>query len=284
MLQATLKDAVYAEGVGAHSGDFCDITIMPASEDFGVIFVRGDLDEDCYVKANYANIEETPLCTRLSNKTNFSVSTVEHLLAALYGIGVSNAFVQSNGGEIPMLDGSSIQFVEKVLNVGVKEQSSRRKILKITETVRVEEDSSWVSLSPAESFSINIECDYTKHGLMTSPLSFNFATGDFVKEIAPARTFGFFADAEFLRKNNLARGVSLENALVFGEHGYLINDKKLRFHDEAMRHKILDVIGDLSLSGCLIQGRFDGFRPSHRINHLLLRAVFKSFDNYTFNQ
>jgi UDP-3-O-[3-hydroxymyristoyl] N-acetylglucosamine deacetylase len=271
-----LESAVSFDGVGAHGGTFCRALVSPASEDSGITFLVGN-DE---ISADFRNAFETMSCSKLSSPRGASVSTIEHLVAALYGVGITNAAVEVEGGEIPILDGSSLPFVEAFLSAGLKKQTKKLRILKVLKTVKIHDDEKWSSLSPANSFSINVECNYSAKGLKTRPVSFDFSKEDFIKQIAPARTFGFFSDVEFLRKNNLALGSSLENSVVFDENGQPLNDGGLRFDDEPIRHKILDIIGDLSLAGCEIKARFDAFYPTHATNNRILRALFENDDNY----
>lgn len=268
------------KGRGVHSGDFCSVSVFPAEENHGLLFVRSDIEENSSIEASYKNISETAMCTRLSNSHGIAINTVEHILAALVGMGVTNAVIKVSGEEIPILDGSADPFVREILAVGVKKQSQKRKILKILKYLRVEDGDRWSSLSSNDHFSIHICCDFKKNGLKTEAASFDYAKNNFSEEIAPARTFGFFAEAEFLRKNNLARGATLENTVVFDENGLPMNESDLRFADEPMRHKILDIIGDLSLSGYQILGKFESFCPSHKMNHQILATLFQNPDNY----
>ncbi|MDR1375520.1 MAG: UDP-3-O-acyl-N-acetylglucosamine deacetylase [Holosporaceae bacterium] len=280
MFQATLGAPFFVEGCGVHSGNPCSVSAFPASEDHGLIFVRQDLGENNIIEASYKNIYEIAMCTKLSNAHGLAVSTVEHLLAAFAGFGIANAILKVSGEEIPILDGSAAPFAHSILSTGIKKQPSKRKVLKVLKYLQVEDDFRWVSLSPDDNFSVHISCDFKKNGLETRPASFDFSKDDFAKEIAPARTFGFLADVEFLRKNNLARGATLENTVVFDEKGLPLNADKLRFPDEPMRHKILDIIGDLSLSGYQILGKFEGFCPSHKMNHQILETLFENPNNF----
>ncbi|MDR1551759.1 MAG: UDP-3-O-acyl-N-acetylglucosamine deacetylase [Holosporaceae bacterium] len=279
MFQSTLKSEVFLEGVGVHSGMPCSIFVHPAPMDAGITFRRDEYN----VEARFDNVIETTLCTTLSLGPN-RVSTVEHLLAALHGLGVTNAIIETKDDEIPILDGSALPFVENFLSFGIEKQTRSAKILRVLDIVKVQEAEKWVSLSPADSFasglSISIECDFSAKGLYTEPAFFNFATGDFAREIAPARSFGFLADVEYLKKNNLARGASLESSLVFDNKGISINESGLRLPNEAVRHKLLDIIGDLSLAQCHIIGQFDGFCPNHCMNNMLLRKLFEKSSNF----
>ncbi|MDR3179941.1 MAG: UDP-3-O-acyl-N-acetylglucosamine deacetylase [Holosporaceae bacterium] len=273
MLQKTIASPVSLEGIGVHSGKMCRIKILPAPEDYGIIFARTDLTENNIIPADYKNVSSTTLCTRLSNEFGASISVVEHLCAALYGLGISNAVVNVEGDEIPILDGSSEIFVREIMSVGLKNQSKARKILKIEKTVRVENGEKWSSLSAADHLEINLSCDFTKKSLKTAPFSYVFLQDSFAKEIAPARTFGFWEDLKYIRENNLANGASLENTVVFDSQGRALNEGHLRFENEPIRHKILDIIGDLSLSQYLIIGRYDGFCSGHELNNMLLKKT-----------
>lgn len=276
MHQATLKSEISIGGVGVHSGSSCSISVFPAPEDYGIVYVRKDVEQSkSIIIANYKNVSSTTMCTRLSNQFGVGISVVEHLSAAFYALGITNAIVKADGEEIPLLDGSAMPFVKAILSVGIQTQSKEKKILKITKTIKVGDDKKWAALSPSDSFIINIECDFLAKGLRTSPFSYDSSIDNFEHDISAARTFGFFSDVEYLRKNNLAIGASLENTIVFDDSGIPINKNGLRYSNEPVRHKILDIIGDLSMAQCDIVGRYDGFCPGHQINNLLLIELFK---------
>jgi len=276
MHQATLKSEVSISGIGVHSGNPCSISIFPAPEDYGIVYIRKDVDQSRnLIAANYKNVSETTMCTKLSNKFEVSISTVEHLSAAFYSLGITNAIVKADSEEIPIMDGSAFPFVKAISSAGIQMQSKEKKILHITRTIKIGDDKKWAALSPSDSFIINLECDFLAKGLRTDPFSYNASIDNFEQDIAAARSFGFFSDAEYLRKNNLALGASLENAVVFGDHGVPMNKNGLRYFNEPIRHKILDIIGDLSLAQHEIVGRYDGFCPGHHLNNLLLIELFK---------
>lgn len=279
MYQATLRSEISINGVGVHSGNPCGISIFPAPEDYGVVYIRKDIDQSKnLIVANYKNVSETNMCTKVSNQFNIGVSVIEHLSAAFYSLGITNAIVKTNGEEIPLLDGSALPFVKAISSAGIQKQSKEKKTLKITKTIKVGDDKRWAALSPSDSFIINIECDYLSKGLRTAPFSYNASIDNFEQDIAAARTFGFFSDADYLRKNNLALGASLENTIVFDDNGIPINKNGLRYSNEPIRHKILDVIGDLSLSQYEIIGRYDGFCPGHQLNNQLLVELFRDYN------
>ncbi|MDR0580674.1 MAG: UDP-3-O-acyl-N-acetylglucosamine deacetylase [Holosporaceae bacterium] len=279
MYQSTLKSTVSFEGIGIHGGDRCCISVSPASKDAGIVILKGKGSID----AAYGNVFATTLSTRLIGTHGSCIATVEHLLAALYGLGITNAIITTESDEIPILDGSARQFVSAFLSAGIMMQQKKFRTLRVLKTVKVQDGKKWTSLSPSDSFSINIECDFNAKGLETSPYSFDFSS-DFVSEIAPARTFGFLSDVEFLRKNNLALGASSENTIIFGDNGRLLNKAGFRLFQEPVRHKVLDIIGDLSLAKCAIMGRFDSFCPSHKMNNMILRALFEKSDNYELTE
>ncbi|GHU14002.1 UDP-3-O-acyl-N-acetylglucosamine deacetylase [Alphaproteobacteria bacterium] len=281
MIQKTIASPISIEGIGAHSGRKSRVNILPAPEDQGIIFVRTDVGEDNSISSDFANVSETTLCTRLSNKSGVSVSMVEHVSAALYGFQISNATIEVDGEEIPILDGSSAVFVKEITSVGIVAQSKKRKCLRILKNVKIGDEGRWSSLSPADRLVLNLSCDFSKKGLKTTPFSYDFSKGNFETEIAPARTFGFFDDVEYLRKNKLALGSSLENTVVFDAKGNAMNDDGLRFDNEPIRHKMLDIIGDLSLSGHMIIGQYDGVCSGHTLNNMLLHALFSSPQSYT---
>ncbi|MDR0555500.1 MAG: UDP-3-O-acyl-N-acetylglucosamine deacetylase [Holosporaceae bacterium] len=276
LLQCTLKSKISLDGIGVHSGASCDVSVFPAPESTGIVF-RSDGYEGA---ARFDRVSGTTLCTVLSLESGYKVSTVEHLMAAFGGLGITNAIAEVHNSEVPILDGSALPFVDAFLSAGLEQQSQCVKMLKILEVVRVQEEGKWVSLSPADSFSLNIVCDFTPQGLKTDPAFFDFSKNDFSLEIAPARSFGFFVDIEYLRKNNFALGASLDNCVVFDDCGTPLNDGDLRLHNEPVCHKLLDAIGDLSLAQYRILGRFDGVCPGHRLNNALLRKVFEKSSNY----
>lgn len=282
MKQFTIKSPITLEGIGVHSGKSCKIVIEPAPCNSKIIYIRAPYnDEKSIVVADYKNVSDTTMCTRITNEFGVTVSVIEHISAAFCGLGVTNAIVKlKNGDEIPFLDGSSLPFVEAIKAVGVQEQSEERRKIRILQKIKVGDTKKWASLSPFEHFIGNVQCDFSARGLKTEPFKYDSATDNFEKDIAGARTFGFFSDVEYLRKNNLAIGASLENTVVFRDDGYVMNTEGLRYGDEPVRHKLLDAIGDLSLSQCEIIGKYDALCPGHNINNLLLRELFKDKKNY----
>ena len=276
MFQSTLKDSVVFEGIGVHSGEPCRAKICPAEKDTGIIFVNTKTQKQ--VRANYKNVANSAMCTKLVG--DITVATVEHVSSALYGLNITNAIIEVDNDEMPILDGSALEFVKKITEVGIEPQMAPRKALRITKMVRLDDGEKWITLSPAESLSIKVNCDYSLKGLKTEPLKFDFAEGDYATEIAFARTFGFFEDAEFLKKNKLALGASLDNSVVFDKTGKPMNKEGLRAVNEPIRHKILDAIGDLAMSEYQIIGKYEAYCPSHKLHNLILRMLFSDARNY----
>ncbi len=271
-------------GVGVHRGQECSTTIKPASEDTGIIFFKSDVSNEGAkeekIIASYKNVKNATMCTQISNENGASLKTIEHLMAALYGMKISNAVVEVRGEEIPILDGSSLMFVEKIKEVGIQKQSKPRKILKVLKKIKVTDGDKFEEIEPFDDFEINAKCDFEAKGLKTDPVIFNFSKNDFATEIAAARTFGFVSEVEYIKKHNLAQGASLKNTVVYNDKGIPLNDEGLRFENESAKHKVLDIIGDLSLSQYWIQGRMNCFCPSHKLNNILLRMLFASTENY----
>ncbi len=278
MLQATLKEPFTLKGLGVHSGKECSVTVYPTEEDKGIIFKLKN--SQSIIRGNFANVSDTRMCTQISNTEGQSLKTIEHLVATLYGLKISNAFIEVEGEEIPILDGSAKPFASEINKVGVELQSKNRKIIKIIKKVKVTDNEKYEELSSGNSFTFNIKCDFVKKGLLTSEINFDLNKDNFYENIAPARTFGFISDVEILRKNNLALGASLENTVVYDNYGKPMNAEGLRFENESVKHKLLDVIGDLSLSGYWIQGHFSAFCPSHKLNNILLKLLFSNPENY----
>lgn len=271
------------EGIGVHSGKTCKISINPAPCDSGISHVRDGVK----IAANYANVSDTNMCTRITDASSgVTVSLIEHISAAFYGLGISNAVVQLlEGDEIPFMDGSAIAFVQALEEAGIDEQSKERKKLRIKREVKVGDAKRWALLCPPQddkqdSLTMRAECDFSEKGLSTIPFSYDFSSDNFRDAIAPARTFGFFSDVEYLRKNHLALGSSMDNTLVFGEGGKVINPEGMRCESEPVVHKVLDAIGDLSLSGYEVVGFYNSFCPGHGLNNALLRELFKDSENY----
>lgn len=279
MKQRTLKHAIKAKGIGVHSASKGCITLRPAPVDTGIVFRRVDLNSSSTeIRALTENIGETTLSSCLI-KDDVRVATIEHLMAAFYGLRIDNAYVDIDVSEVPIMDGSSEPFTFLIKSAGIKEQEAERKFLKVKKEVGVIHGDKWAKISPHNGFKISVTIDYNHPVLRTCPqmISVDFAQISFVKGISRARTFGMLSDYEYLRTNNLALGSSLDNAVVIDDFK-IINEEGLRYKDEFIRHKILDAIGDLYLVGYSIVGEFSAYKPGHHINNLVLRKLLADKD------
>lgn len=281
--QRTLKGAVSCTGVALHSGLDAALNLKPAEADSGVVFHRTDVDAaDSVVPATWDRVVDTRLCTAIGNDDGVSVSTIEHLMAALAGCGIDNVTVELDGPEVPIMDGSSEPFVSLIESAGVVELTAARRVIRVLKTVNVEAGGSQAVIAPADRPGLDVEIDFDSSVVASQTLSVGLVNGAFCKELARARTFGFLHEVEQMRAAGLAKGGSLENAVVVSKDGVL-NDGGLRFDDEFVRHKMLDAVGDLYLAGGYIIGQFSGVRSGHAINNALLRALFADDDAWTFD-
>ena len=279
--QRTLKNVVRATGVGLHSGDTVYLTLRPAPENHGIQFKRVDLDPPVLIRANADSVSQTTLSTCLSSPDGVQVSTVEHLLSALSGMGIDNALVECNVPELPIMDGSASPFVFLIQSAGVREQTAPREYIRITHIVEVEHEGKVARLEPFNGFRISFAIDFdhpvVDQGECKTVVDIDEAS--FVREVSRARTFGFMRDLDYLKANNLARGGSMANAIVVGEDR-ILNDDGLRQNDEFVKHKVLDALGDLYLAGRPIIGHYSGNRSGHALNNKLLRQLFLDPTNY----
>ncbi|REL31909.1 UDP-3-O-acyl-N-acetylglucosamine deacetylase [Thalassotalea euphylliae] len=277
--QRTLKDSVSAVGVGLHKGEKVKVTLRPAPANTGIVFRRVDLEPVVDIKATPEAVGETTLCTCLVNEDGVKISTVEHLLSAIAGLGIDNLVIDVDSPEIPIMDGSALPFVYLIQSVGVEELNAAKRFLRIKKPIRVEEDDKWAELLPYNGFKVDFAIDF-EHPVISKTgqsMTMDLTSSSFIKEISRARTFGFMKDIEFLRSHNLALGGSLENAIVLDEYR-MLNSDELRYDDEFVKHKILDAIGDLYMGGVSILGELRAFKSGHAVNNILLREVFKQTD------
>ena len=280
-LQQTLSKSIIIKGHGLHSGINVSMKLIPAKENFGIKFYRTDLTKNNEVEAIWSNVSNTQLSTTISNNFGTSVSTIEHLMSALSGLHIDNLRIEINGPEVPIMDGSSKDFVNLIEKIPLKILSKKRKIIKINKNIKISDNNSYVELKPNKHFSIDFEIDFPSKIISKQSCYLQLINGNYKSDIASARTFGFEKDVDNLRSNGLALGGSLENAVVVGENK-ILNKEGLRFKDEFVRHKILDSIGDLYLAGAPIQGYFYGNKSGHYLNNLLLRSLFSDKDNYEY--
>jgi UDP-3-O-[3-hydroxymyristoyl] N-acetylglucosamine deacetylase len=284
--QRTLRNVIRATGVGLHTGEKIDLTLRPAAPDTGIVFRRVDLTPPVEIKATPCNVGDTRLSTTLT-QGNVRISTVEHLLSALAGLGIDNAYVEVNAAEVPIMDGSAGPFVFLIQSAGVEEQSRPKRFIRIKRRVAVEEAGKYAIFEPHDGFKVEFSIDFDHPAFASRAQSamVDFSTTSFVKEVSRARTFGFLRDIEALRQQNLALGGSLDNAVVVDDYRVL-NDEGLRYEDEFVRHKILDAIGDLYLLGHSLIGSFRGHKSGHALNNRLLRALVadtEAWEEVTFD-
>lgn len=278
--QRTLKNVIRATGVGLHTGKKVFLTLRPAPVNSGINFRRVDLDPAIEIPANPEFVGDTSLSTTLV-KDNVRISTVEHLLSALAGFGIDNAYIDLSADEVPIMDGSAGPFVFLIQSAGVEEQNTAKKFLKIKQKVRVEHEGKWAMFEPFDGFKVGftIEFDHPVFNDKNCQAEIDFSTTSFVKEVSRARTFGFMRDVELLRENNLALGGSLDNAVVVDDYR-ILNEDGLRYEDECVKHKILDAIGDLYLLGHSLIGSFTGFKSGHALNNALLRELMANEESW----
>jgi UDP-3-O-[3-hydroxymyristoyl] N-acetylglucosamine deacetylase len=271
--QRTLKNVIRATGIGLHTGKKVYLTLRPAAPDTGIVFRRVDLEPAVEIKAVCKNVGETTLSTTLC-AGEVKISTVEHLLSAMAGLGVDNAYIDLNAPEVPIMDGSAGPFVFLLQSAGIVEQNKLKKFIRIKKPVVVEENGKWARFDPFNGFKVGftIEFDHPVFESSKQSAEIDFSSTSFLREVSRARTFGFIRDVERLREQNLVLGGSLDNAVVVDDYRVL-NEDGLRYKDEFVKHKILDAIGDLYLLGHSLIGAFTGYKAGHALNNMLLRKL-----------
>ena len=279
--QQTIAEPVSINGIGLHSGVDVTMKLYPAEADYGIKFVRKDLNKNNIIEAIWSNVTNTKLSTTISNQNGASVSTIEHLMSALSGLHIDNIKIEIDGPEVPIMDGSSIKFVDLFDHTSTQILNKKRKILKVKKSIKVESNDASVELKPNNQFSIDFEIDFPSKIVSKQSCQLQLINGNYKTDIAAARTFGFEKDVNYLRSNGLALGGSLDNAVVVGENE-ILNKEGLRYTDEFVRHKILDSIGDLYLAGSPIIGYFYGNKSGHYLNNQLLRKLFSDESNYEY--
>ena len=274
--QRTLKNIIRATGVGLHSGEKVYLTLKPAPVDTGIIFCRTDLDPVVEIPARAENVGQTTLCTSLQ-KDGTRVDTVEHLLSALAGLGIDNAYVEVSAHEVPIMDGSAGPFVFLVQSAGIQEQEAPKKFIRIKEEVTVFDGDKTATFKPYDGFKVSftIFFDHPVFKGRSQTAAIDFSSTSFVKEVSRARTFGFMRDVEYLRSQNLALGGSVDNVIVVDDYR-ILNEDGLRYHDEFVKHKMLDAIGDLYLLGNSLIGEFVGHKSGHELNNKLVRHLLEN--------
>lgn len=271
--QRTLKTLVRTTGVGLHTGCKVEMTLRPARAGTGIVFRRLDVEPPVELRVSPELVTDTRLCSAIE-RDGVKIATVEHLMSALAGLGVDNVYVDLTGPEVPILDGSAAPFVFLIQSAGLEEQAAPRRHILVKRTVRVEEGDKWAQFSPHEGYRLSFRIDFEHPVLQRSgqEITIDLAEQSYVKEVSRARTFGFMRDVEQLRSTGLARGGTLDNAVVMDEYRVL-NEGGLRYADEFVKHKVLDAVGDLYMTGHPVIGAFIAYKSGHSLNNRLLRAL-----------
>ena len=271
--QRTLSNVIRATGVGLHTGEKVFLTLKPAPVDTGIVFYRIDLETPVEIKATPESVTETVMSTTIESN-GVKISTVEHLMSAFAGMGVDNAYVELSTHEVPIMDGSAAPFIFLLQSAGIAEQNKPKKFIRIKKPIEVRDGDKWVRLEPFDGFKVTFTIDFD-HPIFKNSVqnaTVDFSTTSFIKEVSRARTFGFMDDLETLRKAGLARGGSIDNAIVMDSFN-ILNDDGLRYKDEFVKHKILDAVGDLYLLGHSLVGAFSAHKSGHALNNQILRLL-----------
>ena len=280
--QTTIKKKISTSGIGLHKGDIINLTLKPSKPNSGITFIRTDIEGDLAkrsILANYKNVSDTNMCTTIKNETDCKVSTIEHLMAALSGSGVDNIDIEVNGPEVPIMDGSSKQFIDLIENSGLVKLSKKRKFLKITKKIEIIDGDKKCSLSPHKNMKFFASIDFSDKVIGKQEASINLEKFSFKDNVSKARTFGFMKDVEALRMSGLGLGGSLDNCVII-DNNEVINAEGLRLENEFVVHKLLDAVGDIFTSGYRIQGEYKGYLCGHHMNNLLLRELFNNEDSF----
>lgn len=282
--QRTLKTAISCRGVGLHSGGKITMTLRPGEADSGILFRRTDIKgKGATIAAHWASVSDTRMNTCISNEQGVNVRTIEHLMSALAGMGIDNAVIDINGEEVPVMDGSAAPFLFLIECAGIVEQDAPRRAIRVLKPVTVTDGNKSASLVPSDGFSLDFEIDFATPAIARQECFVTMRNGAFKSEISRARTFGFEQEVAMLRSAGLARGGSLDNAVVIGADNKVLNEDGLRYEDEFVRHKILDAVGDLYLAGGPLMAHFHGVRSGHALNNQLLRALFADSSAWTYS-
>lgn len=276
--QQTINTPISCGGIGLHTGKRANLTLKPAESDYGIRFVRVDLPGMPVIEAKNSQVVDTRLATSLG-LNGYRVYTVEHLLSALAGMGIDNASIEIDSSEVPIMDGSAAHFTSLLQGAGLKAQKNRKKFIKINRPVTAQEGDKYIRLLPDDEFKVSYTIEFDHPLLQNQFYTLVVKNKTFLEEISRARTFGFLKDVETLKQNGFAKGGSLENAVVIDNQGVL-NEEGLRYKDEFVRHKILDLIGDLSLVGKPILGHIIAYKSGHTLNFALIKKLLSEKENY----
>lgn len=280
--QKTIKNNIKFQGKGLHSGKNIKVELLPAPPNTGIIFKRTDISPSIEIPANYINVQNTMLATSIV-KNGVEVKTIEHFFAALFAFNINNLYININGPEMPILDGSAEPFIHILKIAGVKDLKTKKNKIKVLKKIIVEENDKWASFEPYNGFEIEFEINYNSSFINKTPQKaiYNEQKNCFISDFSMARTFGFFNEIENLKKQNFILGGDLKNAILVNEDK-IENEEGLRIEDEFVKHKILDVIGDLYLLNYKIEGRYKGFKSGHSLNNKLLRKLMEDKENFSF--
>ena len=277
--QTTLQNKVIFSGVGIHNGRAVTMSVEPANPNTGIVFERIDIKYNNTIKAIINNTETSKLCSKITNAYGVSVSTIEHLMAAFNGLNIDNALIKLDSSELPALDGSSEEYTNKINKIGIKTQKENRSFLKILNKISIYENDRYISVTPADEFSIDVEINYPNTIIGSDKLIYVHNKTNFIKNISKARTFAFAEDIQKMRATGLAIGGSLNNAIVVDKYK-IVNSTGLRINNEFIKHKTLDCLGDFYLLGMPIIGKVTCFAPGHKINQNFIKEILKKKTNY----
>ena len=279
-MQTTVSKPIIFEGIGLHKGLWSKLVVLPASIDSGICFKRVDVKAgNKFIPANLDNVVKSELCTKVANSDGISVSTIEHLMAALAGCGINNALLEIDGPEVPILDGSALAFVKEILKTGIKLQQHPLKAVRILKTVKYKQDLAWAKFEPSANLKMSFSIEFSDEAIGTQSKTLDMSNGSFVRELCDSRTFCRYSEVEAMRSKGLALGGSYENALVVDGKNVL-SPGGLRHLDEPVRHKMLDALGDIALAGYPIIGYYVGHKAGHGITHGLLKSLFDDERNF----
>jgi UDP-3-O-[3-hydroxymyristoyl] N-acetylglucosamine deacetylase len=279
--QTTLRAPVTLTGCGVHSNEEVRLVLQPAEANHGVAFLRTGLSggRERHIDARHVAVSATELCTVIGDRESGAVATIEHLMSALYGLGVDNVLVEIDGAEVPILDGSAAPFIDAIDQVGLALSGAPRRYLKVLKPVRASQGRAFAELRPDDAFRLDVEIDFGDHVIGRQRRSLTLSSQTYRRELSRARTFGFMRDVERLWKAGFALGASLDNTVAVGDDG-VVNPEGLRYPDEFVRHKMLDAVGDLALAGSPLLGAYRSYCGGHRLNFAVLEALFSDRSNY----
>ena len=277
--QTTLKNKVIFSGVGIHNGKAVTMSIEPAEINTGIVFERVDIKNKNIIEASIKNIDESSLCSKITNKFGISVSTIEHLMASLLGLCIDNAKIKINSAELPAMDGSSHEYTKRIIESGTIEQDLGKKFLKLVKKVSVYDNNRYISITTAEELSINIEINYPNTIIGNDKFLYKHSTFNFINEISRSRTFALAEDINKMRTTGLAIGGNLNNAIVVDKYK-ILNKSGLRFDNEFIKHKVLDCLGDFYLIGMPLLGNIECYAPGHKLNHKFIKKILEDPSNY----